>query len=107
MAIAEWNEHHLELHANMKPRLLNPALVLFAFVTALTVGATVMATAADPPPPNVVQVTPPPAVKLVPPTGLPVPAQVWIDPNWKGPDKRLPKVIYDGLSLGEVAEQLR
>jgi hypothetical protein len=47
----------------------------------------------------------PPAID--PNTGLPLPPEVWIDPDWKNPDKVLPEVNYDGLPLAHIADQLR
>jgi len=47
---------------------------------------------------------PPPSID--PSTGLPL-APVWIDPNWKDPDRVLPEVTYDGLPVGTVADHLR
>ena len=93
----------------MKYRLTNhiAAAVVVAVALALALGAATVADGADSknipkPPPSLPK---PPAID--PNTGLPVAATVWIDPDWKGPDKVLPEVVYDGLPLGEIAQHLR
>ena len=84
------------------------AAVALALALALVSGVTLVAPAADnksvpKPPPG----APPPSA-IDPVTGLPLPPlPPWIDPNWKDPDKILAEVVYDGLPIGEVVQQLR
>jgi hypothetical protein len=92
----------------MKSRLSNPVPlpITFVFVTALTLTIASPASAADNVrPPKPVRVQPPPQVD--PSTGLPATAPVWIDPNWKDPDKLLKEINYDALPIGVVVEHLR
>ena len=99
----------LEPGTNMKYRLINhiAAAVVLAVALALALSAATVACGADgkgvpKPPPRLPK---PPAID--PNTGLPVAPTVWIDPEWKDPDKMLPDVVCDGLPLGEIAQMLR
>src|SRR5262245_46280013 len=84
----------------------NSAGMVRALVAAVTLLIAVAGRTAD----NTV-VKPPQGVRtppvIDPATGLPLPPPVWIDPNWKEPDKILPEVNYDALPLPDVVEYLR
>ncbi len=84
----------------------SPVLRLALSALALAMAGVVPAADQNSAPPPATKLTAPPVID--PATGLPSPpAPLWMDPDWKDPDKILPNVFYDGLPVGEVAKNLR
>jgi hypothetical protein len=81
-------------------------LLLVAAVCLTMVSAIRAADAKIPPPAGFPPLASP---GIDPATGLPVatPAEDWKDPDWKDPEKVIKQLRYDGLPLGEVANNLR
>lgn len=80
-------------------RLLLVAAVSLTMVSAIRAGD---ATTSPP-------AAPPGLSGIDPATGLPLatPAEDWKDPNWTDPARVIAELHYDGLPLGEVANNLR
>lgn len=101
------NRDNLETDMKTKLTMQTPALAILAVVITLgTASAPLVARAADNKAAARFTTSPSTAPTIDPNTGLPLPV-VWIDPNWKDPDKVLPEVNYDALPLNEIADQLR